>query len=154
MKAQQKRNLENTRRIAAVQRELGKAHERKNVPYEGTKKLIAKFKNKETITNIEILHELAITKLHHKTVGGKGAVVPVEFIDIIAEKLAPDAVWAREQAEAKKARAAEQKRKLQAAADSVWSAHPRHSKSRVAQIIARQFDGNADWIRRNISKPK
>jgi hypothetical protein len=161
MSGESKRAVAHTRGLAAQQREQREKHEasvRKLIgpPYEGTKKLVAKVRSGERVTSREILKELAIAKLASMPFQDeeKNVPIPVELLDAVAIKLAPEVVWQREQANASKARGKRETNKLQSAADSIWAAKPKLSATAVARHVAKRHGGNPNWIRRRIHRPK
>jgi hypothetical protein len=123
--------------------------------YDGTEKLIAKFKAGQKIKIREILKELAIAKLFHLSfyADKPDAAVPVELIDIIATAIAPPAIWARKQAAAKKLIVSKRHARWRRDADQTRLEHPNFSDKRIAEIIAKGRE-KPNTIRRQITKPR
>jgi len=158
-----KHNLEVTRRIAAEQRERREAHERKmreiGSPYDGTNKLITKFRNGEKLKPKDIARELAITKLVHTEADGstpEWVPIRVELLEIAGRKIAGPVAWAKAQSDVQrgKKRKAGLHKVWRAEADTIWRKTPSLTATRVAKLVARKTGGNPNWIRRKIQKPR
>jgi hypothetical protein len=121
--------------------------------YDGTEKLIAKFKAGQKPEIREILRELAIAKNFHLSfyADKPEAAIPVELIDIIATAIAPSAKWARAQATAKKRTASERRARWRHDADQKRLERPNLSDKRIAEIIAKPGE-KPNTIRRQITK--
>jgi hypothetical protein len=142
-------------RIARKQRRRGKrfiaAHGK---PYDGTDRLIDQFEKTGKVSHRALLRELTIAKFYHEDFGeGPDAKTRfTELIDIIAPIISKGPLFAQEKAERNKESGARNSKHWQALADEKWKSSPSLSKKRVAELIAKEEGGNADTIRRAISK--
>jgi hypothetical protein len=130
-------------------------HEAKRPLYEGTEKLIAKYRSGKKVRPKDIARELAIAKLYHLTfhADSPNAAVPAELIDIVGQVLV-GGKWNGlfDQTAKSKAAAARVRQEAQAEAEALISRKSDLSDRGVARILAKRLGRSARTIRRYISK--
>lgn len=118
------------------------------------KKLIADFKKGSKVKNIDIARALGIAKRHSEIFGRDTVCIKSELIEIIATKIVPPSVWAREwsRINLEKRRATFRHEQLQRDAEARWAKNPDLSKSAVARLLSPRDPSTANWIRQVIKK--
>jgi hypothetical protein len=146
---------EDTRNKYGFDPMAGKPPEAK--PYDGTEKLISRFKKQGNVKDIDLARELAISKAASEFLERSEVDLRPEIIDMINRKLVSRITSQREAAKATKLKkqAVAFHKLWQGKADEIWQRHPYLSKNAVAMRISRDgSDHDPDWIRRVIAKRK
>jgi len=125
-------------------------------PYDGTEKLIAEFKRRGKVKDVDLARELAISIASSEFLEKSEIGLHPEIAKIIGSKLVSKIQWGRLWSTAtkdkKKARA--QHELWQSKYDEILSRKPKTTKATAAVWIAADVGGDPDWIRRVIVKRK
>jgi hypothetical protein len=116
--------------------------------------LIAQWKATGKVSHRDLIRVLVTIHDYYEQYPPPGSEVPIqlELLEIIGDFIVGPVDWATAPNRERRRSVKQSRLELQAEADGIWASKPELRKRDVARLIAKRHGGNADTIRRAITK--